>query len=47
MLVKKDQDQSENGRPGSTFTNGRGSNNRKSVEAVDSSSSAASPQAST
>ncbi|KAK4745302.1 hypothetical protein SAY87_011614 [Trapa incisa] len=43
VLVNKDQDQSENGKTVKTVTNGRSSNN---TEAIDSSSSAASPQTS-
>ncbi|PKI68656.1 hypothetical protein CRG98_010936 [Punica granatum] len=46
VLVKKDQDQNENGKPEKTVTNGRTGNKPKSVGTVESSSSTASPQAS-
>lgn len=46
MLVKKDQDQRENKSSTEVVTNGRGNNNPDPVNAIESSSAAATPQSS-
>lgn len=45
MMVKKDQDRNKNGKPEKPVTNGRGGNNAQTIEAEESSSTAANAQA--